>query len=281
MTNTKKQKNILKINIWLGGIIGFIILIAISVNFIILGKTNNSLDKKIAEAKEAARPAELEIILIKDSTCSDCAQVEPTIEVIKKENVIVKSGKSIEAGSSEAQTLIKKYNILKLPSFIISGEVEKEPALKNLWPQIGAIQDNTFIFRLTQAPFIDTKTNEIKGRVEMTLLYDETCGECYNVQNNLGALSRFGLPTKNNKIIDVNSQEGQELIQKYNLKLAPTVIISGDPEPYSALKQIWSQVGTIENDGSYILRKGVAQMGTYKNLEDNQVIDPRAKKAQK
>ena len=52
------------------------------------------------------------------------------------------------------------------------------------------------------------------------------------------------LRTKN---IQYNSEEAKELIEKYNIKAVPTIIVRGDIDKINILKN-WEEFGTIEND---------------------------------
>jgi len=48
--------------------------------------------------------------------------------------------------------------------------------------------------------------------------------------------------------------EAQDLIQKYSIKLLPTLILSEDIFEYQQASKILEKLGTKESDGSYVLR---------------------------
>lgn len=233
-----------------------------------------SLDKKIAEAKETARPADIDIVVLQESSCQDCFNLNPLIDIIKKENVKVNSEKTVEITSSEGMELISKYSITKAPTLVISGEIEKDTRLKAMWPQLGEIKDDTFILRQVGAPYVLTSSGEVKGRIKWVMLTDTSCNECYDVTKHEQILRRFGVPIQDQQVISSQLSDGKELIAKYKIKLLPTIILTGDVEAYSSLIKIWPEVGTIEEDGAYVFREGVKQMGTYKDLTVNEVIKP-------
>lgn len=251
-----------------------IILIAISTNFVFSNRTNALLDDKIAEAKEAKRPAEIDIIILQESSCEDCFSVAAVIAAIKQENVKVNSERTVEILDLEGSKLVSQYNITKVPTFIISGEIEKENSLKTLWPEIGKVQDNTFVFTEVGAPFVLPSSGDVRGRVKISMIMDRNCSECYDVTNNEGALERFGVPTDDQQIVEIGQPEGMALIEKYKIELIPTIIIEGDVETHSSLTAIWSEIGTIEEDGAYVMRDQVKLMGTYKDLTTDEVIEP-------
>lgn len=259
------------LNFWL-----FLILANIFFGGLIIGvgiswRTNALLNKKIAETKEAERPADIDIVILQESNCQDCSDLSPLIEAIKKENVKINSEETVEIASSAGLELVNKYKITKVPTLIISGEIEKEANLKAMWPQLGEVKDNTFILTQVGAPYVLTSSGDVVGRVELIMLTDNSCRECYNVTQHEAILQRLGLKSSK-QIIDISSSRGKELVDKYNIKLLPTIILIGDVEVYSSIKSVWSKVGTVEDDGTYVFREGVKQTGTYKDLTTNEIV---------
>jgi len=278
MNITKKDNAPLTINFWILSAAAIITFIALISGFIFLNTTRRSLNKKMIEAKEATRPAELSITVLQDSACTECNSLQPLIDNIKKANVKITAEKTIEAATAESQELIAKYKIAKLPSMIVSGELDKEKTLTDLWSKLGEIKDGVFVLTQVGAPYLLVSTGEVKGRVKLIMLTDKDCKTCYDVTNHESVLSRYGVPTTDQKVVEASFADGKELISKYQIKLLPTIILSGDLEAYPALKSVWSSVGTIEKDGTYVFREGVKQMGAYKDLATNQIIEPKTDK---
>ncbi|HLD28411.1 MAG TPA: hypothetical protein VJB67_02265 [Patescibacteria group bacterium] len=267
-------QNQFKLNSKLAIALAIITLASILFGLIATTWTNLILDSRIATAREAERPAEISIIEIKEPSCLDCFDLTPIIDAIKKESVNIVSQRIVELASVEGAELVKKYNITKVPSLIVSGEINKNAKLKLIWPQAGDIVDNIFVMRQVVAPYVLTDSGEVRGRMQWVMLTDTACDDCYDVTLHEDILKRYGLPTENQKIIGRQLSEGQELIAKYDITLLPTIILTGDVDDYPSLTKIWSQVGTIESDGAYVFREGVKQMGTYRDLNTGQVIKP-------
>jgi hypothetical protein len=55
-------------------------------------------------------------------------------------------------------------------------------------------------------------------------------------------------------IVDTGSDEGKQLLDKYDIENVPTIILDGDLEVYDNFKAVWENVGTIEDDGTYVFR---------------------------
>lgn len=245
--------------------------VAIVTGLFITAKTNLLLNSKIAAAKEAARPSNIDIIILKDSNCADCFNINEVVNLLKKEQVKVNSEKIVEMTSKEGIELIEKYKISKAPTLIISGELNKHTSFRDLLSKIGQPQDNAFIIEGVGAPYILTDSGDVRGRANFIMLSDQKCAECYDVTRHENILKRFGF-FQDGKVIDAFSPEGQKLIRKYKIKLLPTFILTGDLDIYSSLKSIWPQVGTAEKDGAYVFREGVKEMGAYKDLSLNKII---------
>ena len=64
------------------------------------------------------------------------------------------------------------------------------------------------------------------------------------------------------------------MIKKYSIKKVPTILILGETSAYKNLGQLWSQVGIVSGDGSYIFTK-TELMGIYKDLSTNKIINPQ------
>ncbi|MEK9183306.1 MAG: thioredoxin family protein [Patescibacteria group bacterium] len=268
----KKFKNF-SLNFWLAAGIFLIILVGLIIGAVNFLRVNIVLNQKIAQTTEAKRPAEIEAIIIKEPSCADCVDVNNFLEQLKKNNVNVKIAKTVEKMSEEGNALIKKYNIEKIPTVILTGEIEKGEFLQKALPAAGEIKDGVFILKNIGGPFFSIAANEVKGRVKMVLLTDFTCPNCYDARVHESIVKQFGLSAKA-EMMDRQSLVGKQLIAKYGITLVPTLILTGDLSAYPQLVKIWPQVGTVAKDGAYVFRQGVRGMGLYHDLSSNKIIDP-------
>lgn len=269
----ENTKNGLKVNYWFLLAVFGVIFISAAVTISFSLKTNALTNQKMAAAAEANRPANLDLTLLTDAACQDCFNLNSVLDNIKKENVKINSQKTIDSAGDEGKQLVAKFAIKKLPTFLIKGELEKNSTLTKFFAQTGDIINDTFVFRQIGGPYVDTATGKVKGRVNLVLLTDITCMECYDVTQHEIILKQFGLqPTA--KVLDIKSAAGSALRNKYGIKLAPTFILSGDVNEYPSFKTVWPQVGTVAYDGAYIFTKGVPFMGVYKDLTTNKIVTP-------
>jgi len=124
--------------------------------------------------------------------------------------------------------------------------------------------------------YIDLATGEAMGLVDVTYLIDSSCSDCYDVAKQKQIIeNNFGVTIKSEQTVDARSTSGRALIDKYSIAQAPTVIISSEVSAYEALTQAWRQVGSIEDDGTYVFRQNAALGGViYKNLDTGEIIRP-------
>jgi len=223
------EKNF-NLTISLALIIAVIILGSLLSGLVISSQTNSFLNRQVAKTKENSRPAELKAILLKDSNCQDCFDLTTALSTIEEANAKIGSLKTVEISSSEGQDLITKYSITKIPLLLISGELDKNDKLQTIWSQWGEIKADTFILRQIGAPYLEVATSKIRGRVKLTMLTDSDCSECYDVTQHEAILGQFGFQDKEAKVLSVTLSDGQELADKYNIKLLPTIILTGDIE---------------------------------------------------
>ncbi|MBI4447850.1 hypothetical protein HY643_02625 [Candidatus Woesearchaeota archaeon] len=241
-----------------------IILVAITLyNTFQISSLGNTFQQKLTETKEASKPAEIQLMTIQDSNCEDCFNILPIVESIKKANVKLTKEESIELASQKAAEIIEKYRIEKIPTVIVTGELSKAK-LANLEEKRGAL-----VFTQLTPPYTDAASKQVMGKVTATLLRDASCDKCVNMSTFLTQLKQVGVQIASEKIIEKKSAEAKELISKYTLKSLPTIIFSSDLKVYGEILNNWEQIGSVESDGSYIVR---VTPPPYFDLTKNKVV---------
>lgn len=211
------------------------------------------------------------LIVIKDKNCEECVDMNIAISEFKSLNV--KFGDEKEYDIKEADDLIKKYKIEKVPTLILSAEASKYSVITNVWNQVGSVEeDGYYVLRRINPPYVELETNDVKGLVNLVMLNDKNCKECYDVTRHKLAIAKVRMFIKDEKKIDINSDEGKELIKKYKIVKIPTILLSEEALDYPQFDQIWSGVGDVADDGTLVFRN-VETMGTYKDLNTNKIIN--------
>lgn len=229
-------------------------LISAAIGALYIARASFNLDKKSAEAKEALRPANLEITIISTPNCLNCFNIDEAVADIEKQNIQVKERKNLVHNSEEAQDLIQKFAIKKVPTYIATGEITKKN-IESFIKNNGEIQDSTFIFTKTTPVYIETANGQEMGGVKVSYLLDATCTQCIDLKRTIEAFKRAGVAVIEEKEFQWNSQGGKELIKKYKIELIPTFLLSSDIALYDSIIENWPNMGTVASDGTYIATK--------------------------
>ena len=221
----------------------------------------------------SADAPKLRIIVVTSKLCADkCFDINLFLDALKQNGIKEVGTETLNVEDSQGKALAEKYKITKVPTVLISGELDKNPQLAQAWASLGEIIDQVFVFRKLIPPYIEVATGELKGQFSLVYLTNESCSKCYDVKLHDTALGNLGLKTNDNKIVDVSSDEGKELLKKYAILSVPTILLSGDLAEYSGLQQIWPQVGIIASDGTYVFTK-MDEMGSYMNLKTGKLVE--------
>ena len=124
----KSKKSKSKINVQHDKIyllLGVLVILFVLYNIFQIASFSSLFDEKMDEAKEAASPAELELVLLTDSACSDCFDIQAVVDSIKGSHVNITSEKELNFNSAEARDLIQKYGIDKVPTVLLFVETNK------------------------------------------------------------------------------------------------------------------------------------------------------------
>lgn len=242
-----------KLNIPWPKIILAVTLLATIAGALISTKTLADINKNIAATKEAARPANIKIIKITAPKCTDCFNINEAVLGFKRLNVKVEEEKTLVFDSPEASTSIKQYAIKKVPTFLVTGEVNKNN-LENYVKSNGEIKDNTFIFTKLSPDFIDTATGKEMGKIAVTLITDSSCSQCIDLKQIVENFKKSGVKVKETKEFAWNSPEGQKIINQYKITYVPAFIFSPEFDLYDNAKSNWQNLGTVENDKTYVAR---------------------------
>src|SRR3989344_3747064 len=260
--------------------LGGALIILIIVLFIIFGGqikdkiSGKNTDTNTNANQEAAKDApKLRITIVTSKNCEgNCFDINLFLNALRQNGIKEVGTETLNIEDSQGQTMVEKYKIEKVPTVLISGELDKNPQLVQAWTALGEIIDNVFVFRKLVPPYLEVDSGNLRGEFSLVYLTDLSCTKCYDVNLHKTALGNLGLTTLNSQTVDISSNEGKDLLKKYSISEVPTVLLNGDLSEYIGLQQIWSQVGKITDDGTYIFTK-MDEMGSYMNLKTGQLVE--------
>lgn len=242
--NASKKLNLENVFIGLTILLGIVVIINIAITV----GLNKDIKKSSDEAKEKLKPANIQLYIIKNSKCADCFDVSVLQSYMKTLNVNITKESTLDFSAKEAKDLITKYQIKKVPAVIVAGEIEKVNV-----EGMEKVND-ALVLADIGAPYTDATTGKIEGRVTLSILKDADCAKCNDLKNLISQLKAAGIKISQEKNVLSNTDEGKNLINKYNIGFIPTLILSKDATAYPIIQEAWPQVGSKETDGSYVLR---------------------------
>lgn len=228
-------------------ILAVVLLIILLVNLYITFNLNSDIQKNSDEMKEKLRPARIQLAVIKNSKCTDCYDIAPLIDYVNAQKVNVTQEKTVEFDSAEGKQLAVKYSIDKVPSFIITGEIDKA-GIEGLEKT-----DDALVLRNLNPPYTNATNGNIVGRVALYKIYDPKCDKCNDMGFWINQFIFSGIKIVNQVNLSVESAQGKDMVKKYKLDFAPALVLSKDAGAYGVVQQAWSQIGTKASDGSYVL----------------------------
>ncbi len=201
-----------------------------------------------SQTEELNRAAQIQVTTISDASCSDCFDISTVVDSITSANVEVTSQTELDYTEASAQELIEKYNIEKLPTVIVTGEIAKEGS-----PITGltSVQD-ALIFENLEPVYLEVSSGEYRGRVQATLIQNSECEDCYDLGSFVDTLKELI------SISDVNTIELSDAsaeVETYNLSEVPAVILSGDLALYPDTVQKLEALGVYVGDDLVLTAK--------------------------
>ena len=230
--------------------LGVLALVIGVLNISQLSNAKSSANQMIDEMKEAARPADLELIILTDSACSECIDISPATSSVKEANTNIINEKTVDINSGEGKELITAFAIAKAPSIVLLGETDKFSSEE--FEERG----EGLVFEPQVPPFTNIVSGKVTGIVEAIIIDDSSCENCVGMDAVLSQLKQLGISIDTQETFERSSSKGQELINKYSLEKLPALVLSKDLSDYgSAVEKLWSQIGTKESDGSYVMQR--------------------------
>lgn len=169
----------------------------------------------------------------------------------------------------------------RLPALAFNATLEEYPGeLVTGWETYGEIVEvesgehagRWYVLPTLNPPYV--QDGMVRGLVDVTYLVMDSCENCYDVYVNRQFMDAFGITPASEEIFDVASDRGRKIVKQYNITSVPTIIMSGDAGLYPGLRAGWAGAGSIEDDGSYVLRNLQRLQVTYYDLGRDRVMVP-------
>ncbi len=259
-------------------ILAIILGIVVVLNIIVMGFFTFTVNNKLNQAIEITKPQEGELLLVLPESCPQCGDMAAEKKVLSSQNVELSDDKIYTFGTEKAKEVIERFELKKLPALIFVAEEEINSKLAQaLEKGSRKVNNKVIVWESEIVPYFNLAQNQTMGLVNLIYITDKTCTDCYDVVAvQQPILQRFGLGFSNIESFDISENIGKELIEKYQIKGLPTIILSSETKNYPALTQLWNQVGTVEPDGMFVFREMTALGQPYKDLSTGKIVKPKA-----
>jgi hypothetical protein len=245
-----------------------VLIVMTAANVFTVGGINTAISGKIVAFEDKYGPAEIRVTKLLYQDCNECFNLNQVMDTINNLGASVTELSVLGYDSQEAQTLIDKYNIERLPTVIISGEIGKDN-IKSAWKQLWEEKnDETVVFTGLNLPYYDTSKQKVIGQVTITNIVDSSCTQCIDTSTLANAFKQAGVAITSEETFEYNTPEAKEVIEKFDIEKVPSLVISGDITEYDAVKQIWDQLNATEKEGYYVLH---ALQPPFRDLQNEEI----------
>ena len=210
-----------------------------------------------------------------DTSCTKCTDLSPLPKSLQDQGVFIRTNKIIPYMGTEGQRYIQQFSLTEIPALLISTDINFYPEIAKQLQDAGTRQqEGYYIVPAKLPPYRDLKENKIVGLVKVTYLTAPACANCYDVSINKDILQRFGMAIASEENVVYDSPQGQQLVKQYNITKVPIILVAPEARVYPIFLQAWRAVGSVEDDGWYVMRKPEV-LGVYKDLLTQNTVTPK------
>ncbi|MBI2548223.1 hypothetical protein HYW21_02635 [Candidatus Woesearchaeota archaeon] len=252
--------------------LGIALIVFALINLFQINAFGGAIDQRLTELKEEMRAPEIEVTIVSVSSCPECYDITTVTALLESAGANITKQRTFDYNTTEGQAIVETYSLTKLPTAIISGELNKSSSLLATLTNVGEEKKGSYVFTALRPPYVETNNYQVRGKISLVHLRKTNCTECYDLSPIIREYSTLGLVFADQEVVDADSGRGQTLIDRYNITKLPTVILDKEAGVYSDFVSLWPQVGSIEEDGSLVMRLiGIPYYGVSEQRVKGQV----------
>ncbi len=246
-------------------LIAALLVVLVAYNTLMVASMGAGLSERLAEEAELTRPSDISIVALVDGDCAPCYDIQQAIDALKGGNVEVDSERILQYSSAEGKALASSYGILKIPSLVVTGEIDRDQGF-----EAGLeLRSDALVLEAPAPPYVDAATGQQKGIVDTTLIEKAGCADCFSFRQYVGQLGQVGVALGSTAVLDAGDAEAQRLIAERGIKRLPALIISGEIAEYPAILEALRASFALQGDGSYLNK---ITSPPYYSLESQSVV---------
>ncbi len=117
------------------------------------------------DLKEGKARGLVAMTVIKDEGCTQCYNATQNKLILEQFGIVFEKVKELDYNLAEAQGLIAKHKITKIPTIVLTGDTDIYPSLAQVWKDVGSVEsDGSYVFRKVEVfgqPYRDLEKKEI------------------------------------------------------------------------------------------------------------------------
>ena len=125
----------------------------------------SSIPPPYVEVVSGALKGAFTLTYLSDSSCKECYDVRAHRGALAGLVMTPAEEKNLDISEEEGRVLADKYQIVSVPTILLSGDLEEYAQLAQVWPQVGTVEkDGTHVFRAGQplmGAYKDLKTGKV------------------------------------------------------------------------------------------------------------------------
>ncbi len=212
------------------------------------------------------------VLVLEPSGCADCFNISRYVDDLRDTVTMdVSAGDPAPFHPARLPALAFNQTLERYPDEFVAGW---ETYGSRLVIPSGKYAGTWYLLPTLNAPYVDTASGSVRGRVNVTYVGMASCAQCYDVHLLRDWLRARDLDASRERDVDASSAEGKALVSRYAISALPTIIIQGDTSAYPAIAQAWETMGTNESDGTLVLRGLERLHVTYYDLAHGTVMRP-------
>jgi len=211
----------------------------------------------------AHRPVVRAVLLEDTARCPDCFDIQNyALALADAINLETEDGDWAQWNARVQADSRMLTNAQRLPAIAFNETLMQYPSLITNWESLGytitfgsgPYAGTWYVLPTLNPPYLDATTGEVGGRVHATYLTVASCKECVTSDTYREFLNQSRVLAYRESYVDVTSVAGKDLVKRYNITRAPTLILSKEALDYPGFAPGWTVVGSEEPDGTLVLR---------------------------
>ena len=229
------------------------------------------------------RPLVRAVVLEDPARCPDCFDIRQY--AVSLDGTIAISTEAGDLAAWDARLAADDRDLAnskRLPAIAFNATIRDYPQLVNDWTAIGytitfgsgPYEGDWYVLPTLNPPYLDRTTGEVTGRVEVTYLTKRDCDTCVRQGDFRQFLIASRITPFTERTVDADTPEGRRLVVQHNITAVPTILLSENALDYPGFRPGWDVVGSVEEDGTLVLRDLERLRVVYYDIPTARVMNP-------